>query len=375
MLGQSLRRFSIKPFRATKEIRPIFTNTPPPPAPINSPILSAVCSKPNVEDYTVLVENQTEDFLDSYMKSLTSKDTLLIPSSGRKADMVARKALENGVNFEWRYSPILFPIDPDDISELIWHKSNITHLYVNAAEPFTGVMNPIFSLITKCKKVRPDLNIFVDYSYLYPFYPLEFCSMDVNYVLFNNKFMPSTKQLSFLLARKSHLECLSMSKTPNPLATVYKKEHTLQSLKGPILSEIESALGTFDAPNKLLLYTGLQDNLVNKVFFPPMAAKENRSPFSTCFLFPNRGNGEVIKPKFKELNLNCETRLLPSNMEAISINTQDLFELSIQQKDILDHVATILNQSFKPETATFSIPDTFIDEEQNNRHIRIYGIQ
>ena len=33
------------------------------------PILSAVCSKPNVEDYTVLVENQTEDFLDSYMKS------------------------------------------------------------------------------------------------------------------------------------------------------------------------------------------------------------------------------------------------------------------------------------------------------------------
>lgn len=38
-------------------------------------------------------------------------------------------------------------------------------------------------------------------------------------------------------------------------------------------------------------------------------------------------------------------------------------------------MATILNQSFKPETATFSIPDTFIDEEQNNRHIRIYGIQ
>ncbi len=36
-----------------------------------------------------------------YRDRLTSKDTLLIPSSGRKADMVARKALENGVNFEY----------------------------------------------------------------------------------------------------------------------------------------------------------------------------------------------------------------------------------------------------------------------------------
>ncbi|KAK8809736.1 hypothetical protein WA158_000679 [Blastocystis sp. Blastoise] len=356
-------------------IRPIYTLIPPTHTPDNFSILNYVSSKEKQNEYEVLVEDTKFSFIEGYIRSISPKQNLLVVSNGRYADSVARTARELGCNVDWFFSTLLSPIDPQSLANCVWHNSSITHVYINATEPFSGILNPVLTIITKLRSIRPDLNIFVDYSNTYPFNQLDFPAISADYVLFNNQFLPNTKQLSFLLSRKLNLEAMSFEKNDNPLHDSYKKQHTLTSLKGPILNELETELNSFDVKNRYPLYTALQTSLINRILYRPIAGQGNRSVWSTCFLYPNRGNGEIIKKNLNDINLPCETRLLPSNMEGISIKSKDLLAVNIQEKDMLEKVSDVLNSTFKKESALYKVPESFQDEEINNRKIRIYDFK